>query len=1234
LNNGIRLNSFDYGINNTLRNNITNSTETVSAYKALFDAQFDIIFGNDVSLSDDSFSGTLRGIPFKNIIDRLNFVYCVFEQGGSQTGSSLVSNGMKFCYDLSIFENHINDTDKTIPFYVKKTESRAVDNDVKSILTNLQEQNVCFEDLFNNYISSYSQRNSFADIKRVLFMEVDFYILIVTQVGSEYTDCKLYNLFEYLKKCVENPKTESTEDTFIQFETDMSNTDNTTELFNNDKYYYKLNYPHQEMFDGDIQSSIISKMEDLYSLYSTNTITSVKYWLPFVSPDRFSTYVYDVYHKLNNDGEKFAYYPNVVEYYYCNLISRLTGYLLTGNTLLSSDLHLAGPNVMNIESTWARYVLFHYKYDDIELTGGIRQYFAFYTFYNDNYSSQKNNYNVYIDNKFKYEDIKYLTEGNLLYDLKNDADKVIVFTNECNYFKIYSDYEILDDDISIQKNKNAYDEIQNMLYLLKTGTWCFKNKLFSADDDTSGLVIFKSNIKDNPNNFIKKPDYYLYSRLGNYTINYNYIKDDEDVGDGGYSQISFYDSEESQTDKLFVLWDASTARRLLYSHYVRSYYKFVVPTDTLGYPAYLSASEEEEKLLGNLYVNFEDDLGIVYIIEHNDLSAATLKLLSNKYTSINTYFKTTIKHLLNMLPLSYNTEIIDTNFYKILRTAAIQLAETKYGLQKVKRGMWLNALDDDKIEQCDDDLLYDNFGCMIDLPKKAKWTYDQYRAMISAVYEVLIKGPSKESMQNAIKKFTGYENYLYELYKNDEYIFSNLTVDKQFRFAVQILKDLDSYDDSAEMMENVKFLLDMIKPAHTLYLIYVGLTANEIVDATNQFTDTEFFENEFNFREATFGSDVEYTFQLFPSENTLSRLLLNADYWKLKNGWDSTYNGTTQYMWLQYVQEKLNEKKAPYRRLAVNQSKIDSIFAQDMYGDLKETFTDIKKNIYNTVKDEAQTVIEPKDNREYYSLQYETEDYFSGSEKDNNLNEYETHLKIVTDENGFKKYVDLVPERDKMSEIASITNEEILKMDLTMYGKTNIKRINVEGNKFIYFENNEFVDLSDKDALTVYQNGVLVTYNAFDFIKLNDKYAYGIVLNKNLITYENSDTFSILYTPLGKYNTLNDKEMKEEFNQATIFMRLEDATITDPFKLASNNIGYKTEEMIEKLCYGKLIGDKDNFRTANNIGYTMLGTLRTKLNSIMTIDMESRNNKPFTDEELEWINMMNKYQELKVVVNE
>jgi hypothetical protein len=1102
--------------------------------------------------------------------------------------------------------------------------------EVDEILNELQEQNSYFDTIMSEYISSYSQRNTFADVKRVLFMEVDFYILVINQNGSEYTDCKLYNLFEYLKECAKNTYSESTEEEFKQYELDIRNTDNTLELFNSDNYYYKLNYPNQEIFDGDILSSIVSKMENLYSTYSTNSITSIKYWLPFVSPDRFSTYVNDVYSKIEADGRKFSHYPNVVEYYYCILISRITGYLLTGNTLLSADLRLGGPNVMDIESTWARYILFHYKYDNSELTGGIRQYFAFYTFYNDNYYSAKDTSNIYIDNKFHYEDIKYLTEGNLLYDLKNDAEKNIVFTNECNYFKVYSEYESLEEGVSTQKNSNAYDEIQNMLYLLKVDTWSFKNKLFSADEDTSGLVVFKSNIKDSPSNFIKKPDYYLYSRLGNYSIDFNYLKDDEDVGDGGYSQISFYDSEESQTDKLFILWNCTTSRRLLYSHYTRSYYKFVIPNDSLGYLTYSAATEEETKLTGNLYIYFDDDLGIVYIKEHNDLSATTLKFLTNKYTSINSYFQTTIKHLLNMLPLSYNTEIIDTNFYKILRTAAIQLAETKYGLQKVKRGMWLNALDDDGIEQCDDDLLYNNFGSMIDLPKKAKWSYDQYRAMISAVYEVLIKGPNKESMQNAIKKFTGYENYLYELYKNDEYIFSNLTVDKQFRFAVQILKDLDTYDDSAEMMENVKFLLDMIKPAHTLYLIYVGLSSSETIDVTNNFTDTDFFENEMLLREATFGADVDSAFQLFPSENTLSRLLLNEDYWKNVNGWDSTYNGTTQYMWLQYVQEKLNEKNAPYRRLAVNQSKVEAIFAQDMYADLKEIYTDIRNNTYNTLKEDFEALITPQTSGEYYSLQYVTEDYHC----ENTLG-YETHLKVDTDVNGFQKYIDLDPERDKITEIASIHNEEKLKMELNKYNKNSIKRMNVEGTKLIYFENNEFVDIKDKETITVYQNGVSVTYNAFDFLELNDEYAYGIILNNNLITYETSDIFTILYVPVGQYDSLNDKEIKEDFNQATIFMRLEDARITDPFKLASNNMGYTTEEKIEKLCYGKLIGAKKNFRTANNIGYTMLGTLRTKLNSIMTIDMSSRNNKPLTEEELKWIDIMNEYQELKVnIINE
>lgn len=375
-------------------------------------------------------------------------------------------------------------------------------------------------------------------------------------------------------------------------------------------------------------------------------------------------------------------------------------------------------------------------------------------------------------------------------------------------FNLTTDYDSLNiNDLFYVGDKDVY--FLNQEYNINSELDLMKNNIYSIQK-----ALFPNFVDYELN---QSAEQLISQRLYNHALKYNILTDNTEVNVGDCKQISFYDDQK--IDKLYILYGDGNI--IVTPHYARTLY----------------TKNETISLLSDRQVDLSENDGYVVITEDNTLSITDLNELQSKIEQTLIHYKSTIRHMINMLSSGYNKEIIDTNFYKLLRSIAYLIASYKFDLQEVKNSMYLNDLENDEdniyVQAAKKDTIYNNFGAIIDLPKKDRWTYEQYRKVVTAVFNACLLGPTKDNIAQAITTFIDYESTIYELYKDgDNPIFDNLSgVDLTYRYAVEVHKDLDRYDDADELQADIIYLLAMIKPAQALFLLYISLNQDDFMEA-------------------------------------------------------------------------------------------------------------------------------------------------------------------------------------------------------------------------------------------------------------------------------------------------------------------------------------------------------------------------------------------------------------------
>ncbi|MDF2533953.1 MAG: hypothetical protein K0R18_110 [Bacillales bacterium] len=185
------------------------------------------------------------------------------------------------------------------------------------------------------------------------------------------------------------------------------------------------------------------------------------------------------------------------------------------------------------------------------------------------------------------------------------------------------------------------------------------------------------------------------------------------------------------------------------------------------------------------------------------------------------YVEDVMQSLIGNLPSSYNKEVGDTNFYKLLRAVTQELADAEIAIDEVRDNIYLDSVTGESI--------YNNFGVFVKLQKRAEWSEDKYRALIKGVMQALLKGPNKQNLLQAFQMFTQFDVKVFELYKDKEFVDPEIYkgYNPKYTFLLQIEKPLDANVDAGTLIDDANYIVNIIKPAHTIGIHIINLRGEE-----------------------------------------------------------------------------------------------------------------------------------------------------------------------------------------------------------------------------------------------------------------------------------------------------------------------------------------------------------------------------------------------------------------------
>lgn len=190
-------------------------------------------------------------------------------------------------------------------------------------------------------------------------------------------------------------------------------------------------------------------------------------------------------------------------------------------------------------------------------------------------------------------------------------------------------------------------------------------------------------------------------------------------------------------------------------------------------------------------------------------------------------YRIILKSLIKLLSSTYNKELTDLNYYKLLRSMALEYANIKY--EKI------SILKNANVNDVYNDYIYNNFGSLVSLQKRADYSNVKYKNLIKGVIKALLHGSTIQVIEEALKLFFNFNIKLFELYKDEDYEYIqkyNGRMDysyeqRLYTFWIEIEKDLEEYNEQIDIIDEFKYIINIVKPAHTLAMLMLKMSGEE-----------------------------------------------------------------------------------------------------------------------------------------------------------------------------------------------------------------------------------------------------------------------------------------------------------------------------------------------------------------------------------------------------------------------
>jgi len=201
------------------------------------------------------------------------------------------------------------------------------------------------------------------------------------------------------------------------------------------------------------------------------------------------------------------------------------------------------------------------------------------------------------------------------------------------------------------------------------------------------------------------------------------------------------------------------------------------------------------------------------------------------------------KDLRNILPSNYSSSITGPNYSIALRAYAIEFSRIRLAIDDLQGDTYFNNPEYGSNRA---DIAYQKLGSMLALNKNLNlsiFSSQEFLQFILSLVEIFFGGSTPENIKKGIEKFVGETNVatIRENFKDARQPHSAYDISDQFGFRV----DFELTDEISQNFQDIavklNFLLKLIKPAHTLYVL--RFLFSDLIDFISNADDSAKIEN-------------------------------------------------------------------------------------------------------------------------------------------------------------------------------------------------------------------------------------------------------------------------------------------------------------------------------------------------------------------------------------------------------
>lgn len=188
--------------------------------------------------------------------------------------------------------------------------------------------------------------------------------------------------------------------------------------------------------------------------------------------------------------------------------------------------------------------------------------------------------------------------------------------------------------------------------------------------------------------------------------------------------------------------------------------------------------------------------------------------------------------LLNLLPSNYESTVVGPNYTLYLKAFAKELARITMVLERIAEGM--------SFERVPSDFLWETVGYLVFVNGKLPelgFDDESFREFLLTVIQIYFQGSTPEAIAQGIALFTDTTFTVRELYQDARQPGSIYDISDQFGFAIDFELQGQFPTNPFDLDANTRLLLELIRPAHTLYQIRFVFT-EDIGELVDNITDT------------------------------------------------------------------------------------------------------------------------------------------------------------------------------------------------------------------------------------------------------------------------------------------------------------------------------------------------------------------------------------------------------------